>query len=121
LPMDVQRLSANPKVLQTRGKVALRRGPLMYAFEQADNQVSLDTALLPRAATFRSEMDPNLAGGVVKVTTDGLARQPSDWAHQLYRPVDPSPPTRVRLTAVPYAIWGNRGLGEMIVWIDSSD
>jgi uncharacterized protein len=121
LPMDVQRLSANPKVLQARGKVALRRGPLMYAFEQADNQVSLDAALLPRAATLRSEMDPSLAGGVVKVTADGLVRRPSDWAHQLYHPSDPAPPARARLTAVPYAIWGNRGMGEMIVWIDSPD
>ena len=121
LPMDVQRLSAHPKVLQAQGKVALRRGPLVYAFEQADNQVSLGNAVLPRAATFRTELDPNLAGGVVKVTTEALVRKPSDWAHQLYQPADTSAPTPVQLTAVPYAIWGNRGLGEMIVWIDSSD
>jgi DUF1680 family protein len=121
LPMDVQRLSAHPKVLQAQGKVALRRGPLIYSFEQADNEVSLGTAILPGAATFRTELDRNLAGGVVKLTTEGLAHKPSDWAHQLYQPSDTSAPTKVQLTAVPYAIWGNRGLGEMIVWIDASD
>jgi len=119
--MDVQRLSAHPKVLQAQGKVALRRGPLIYSFEQADNEVSLGTAILPGAATFRTELDRNLAGGVVKLTTEGLAHKPSDWAHQLYQPSDTSAPTKVQLTAVPYAIWGNRGLGEMIVWIDASD
>jgi len=121
LPMDVQRLRAHPKVLQAQGKIALRRGPLVYSFEQPDNQVSLGTVVLPRTATFCTELDRNLAGGVVKVMTEGLAHKPADWAHQLYQPSDASAPTKVQLTAVPYAIWGNRGLGEMIVWIDSSD
>ena len=44
--MDVQRLSAHPKVLQAQGKVALCVGRV-YAFEQADNQVSLGNAVLP--------------------------------------------------------------------------
>ena len=109
LPMDVQRLSAHPRVLQAQGKVALRRGPLVYSFEQADNQVSLGNAVLPRAATFRTELDPKLAGGVMKLMTEALVRKPSDWAHQLYQPSDSSAPTPVQLTAVPFAIWGNRG------------
>jgi uncharacterized protein len=120
LPMDVQRLTAHPNVLQAQGKVALRRGPLVYAFEQADNQVSLDTAILPRAAALRTKFDPNLAGGVVTVTADGLVRKPSEWARTLYQPADSSAPAPVQLTAVPYAIWANRGLGAMVVWIDSS-
>ena len=33
--------------------------------------------------------------------------------------VPPSTPKKMPLTAVPYAIWGNRGLGEMIVWVDA--
>jgi uncharacterized protein len=120
LPMDVERLTAHPNVLQAQGKVALRRGPLIYAFEQADNQVPLDATVLPRAATLRTKFDPNLAGGIVTVTADGLVVKPSKWAHALYQPPDPSAPAPVQLTAVPYAIWGNRGLGKMIVWIDSS-
>ena len=120
LPMDVQRLTAHPRVLQAQGKVALRRGPLMYAFEQADNRDSLDAVVLPRGAAFRTDFDPDLAGGVVTVTTEGLVRKPSDWAHRLYQSTDRSAPTPLQLKAVPYAIWGNRGLGAMIVWIDSS-
>ena len=37
LPMEVQRLVANPKGLQAQGKIALRRGPMIYSFEQTDN------------------------------------------------------------------------------------
>ncbi len=120
LPMEVQRLAAHPKVLQAQGKIALRRGPLLYALEQADNPVPLRDASLPAGATFHSRFDPGLAGGVVMVTTEGLVHQAADWDRRLYQPVHASPSKRVALTAVPYAIWGNRGLGEMIVWIDSS-
>jgi hypothetical protein len=120
LPMEVQRLTAHPTVLQAQGKVALRRGPLVYAFEQADNPVSLEDAALPRNATFRTRFDPNLAGGVVTLTAEGLVRKPPAWEHQLYQPANSATPSPVHLTAVPYAIWGNRGLGAMVVWIDSS-
>ena len=56
----------------------------------------------------------------MKVTTEGLVHEGADWDRRLYQPVHGSTPKRMPLTAVPYAIWGNRGLGEMIVWIDSS-
>jgi DUF1680 family protein len=93
---------------------------MIYSFEQADNQVSLSAVTLPRTAVFRTEFDRSLAGGVVKITTDALVRKETDWEHRLYQPADMSAPRPVRLTAVPYAIWGNRGLGEMVVWINSS-
>ena len=120
LPMEVQRLAGHPKVLPTQGKVAVRRGPLIYSFEQADNREALDTVVLPQNATFKTQFDPNLAGGVVKLTTEGLTHKSADWTGRLYQPLDVSPAAPVTLTAVPYAVWGNRGLGQMIVWIDSS-
>ena len=121
LPMDVQRLAAHPSVLQAQGKIAVRRGPMIYAFEQADNAVPLRDVALPSAATFKTALDPALAGGVVKLTTEGVQRDAANWDGLLYQPITPAPaPKRVPLTAVPYAIWGNRGLGDMVVWIDAS-
>jgi hypothetical protein len=120
LPMAVERLTAHPSVVHAQGKVALRRGPLVYAFEQADNPTSLRDAILPREARFDAAFDSTLAGGVVKVTTQGLTQKAGNWEGQLYQPVEASKPTPVPLTAVPYAVWGNRGMGEMIVWIDTS-
>jgi DUF1680 family protein len=122
LPMEVQRLVANPKVLHAQGKIALRRGPLIYSFEQADNTASLREIVLPAGATFRSQFDPALAGGVVKVTTEGFVHDAANWDRRLYQ-LAPAPALaskRTPLTAVPYAIWGNRGLGQMVVWIDAS-
>ena len=119
LPMDVQRLAAHPNVLQAQGKIAVRRGPLIYAFEQADNPVPLHDVVLPVDATFQSRVDPALAGGVVRLTTEGLVHPAANWDGRLYQPAPASASKRVPLTAVPYAIWGNRGAGEMVVWIDS--
>ncbi|HXE81106.1 MAG TPA: beta-L-arabinofuranosidase domain-containing protein, partial [Vicinamibacterales bacterium] len=119
LPMTVERLAAHPNVLHTRGRVALRRGPLVYAFEQADNAVPLQRVVLPRNAKFETPFDADLAGGVVRITANGLARPETSWEGRLYQPIDGGRLTPVKLSAVPYAIWGNRGPGEMIVWIDA--
>jgi DUF1680 family protein len=120
LPMGVQRLAAHPNVVAAQGKVAVRRGPLLYAFEQADNPVPLRDVVLPAGAAFQARVDPGVAGGVVTLTTDGLVQAPASWDQRLYQPAPAAAPKRVPLKAVPYAIWGNRGAGEMIVWIASS-
>ena len=121
LPMPVERLAAHPNVLHSRGKVAIRRGPLVYALEEADNPVPLRRTILPRNAAFETPFDPELAGGVVRITTQGLLRAELDWEGRLYQPAAASAAKPVALSAVPYAIWGNRGMGEMIVWIDESN
>ena len=40
LPMKVQRVKASEKIEATRGKVALRYGPLMYNIEQVDQDIT---------------------------------------------------------------------------------
>ena len=76
--------------------------------------------MLPASAAFQSRFDPALAGGAVRVTTEGLVHDAANWDGRLYQPAQAPASKRVPLTAVPFAIWGNRGLGEMIVWIDAS-
>lgn len=61
LPMPIQRIEASPKVAATAGQVALRRGPLIYCVEAADQP--LDNALDPQESlTARWQAD--LLGGV---------------------------------------------------------
>jgi DUF1680 family protein len=50
-PMGVQRLRANPLVLDDRGKIALRRGPLIYCLEQPDMSTPVDHIVLPLQST----------------------------------------------------------------------
>jgi DUF1680 family protein len=61
LPMPVQRVRSSDKIAATRGKVALRVGPLMYNIEQVDQEIV--GALDPSTALTR-EWRGDLLGGV---------------------------------------------------------
>ena len=98
LPLSVRRVSARPEVKADTGKVALERGPLVYAFEAADNGGHVLDRTLPDSLDFEAVFEPELLGGVTRLAS---------------RPADGQSP----LVAVPYYAWSNRGAGEMAVWL----
>ena len=123
LPMQARRIQAHPSVRQDCGKIALQRGPVVYCIEECDNGKELADILLPRSAAVQEEWLPELLGGTVALTATGLRRRRADWENALYQPlpVEPSPRAEyepVALRAIPYALWDNRGKGEMRVWIN---
>ena len=116
LAMPVERLEAHPAVRQDAGRVALQRGPMVYCLEQADNAAPLQSIMLPRSVALDSHFEPDLLGGVVVVTAEGLIDDDSGWEGRLYRLADTkTKPFRVR--AVPYCVWDNREPGQMLVWM----
>lgn len=120
LPMDVQRLQANPAVAEDRGRVALRRGPMIYCIEQADNSTDLDRLFLPAAAKFEAKPEPGTLSGITVITGQAMLKPQLSWSDTLYRPADQKLEGPVTFRAVPYSTWGNRGLGKMAVWIEGS-
>jgi len=120
LPMDIQRLEANPQVLYDHGKTALRRGPLIYCLEQADQEAPLEQIILPLGAQLESQYTPGLLDGITVIKGQGLLRPLDDWKDVLYQPVHPATTKPVPITAVPYCIRGNRGLGKMAVWLNTA-
>jgi len=116
LPMPVERVRSHPSVRADAGKVALQRGPLVYCLEEADHGKDLWTLSLPEAAPLEIREEPGLLGGTVVLHGPALrcVAGASDGAlYRVARPVEES--TWIR--AVPYHAWGNRGAGEMLVWI----
>jgi DUF1680 family protein len=93
LPMKVQRVKAVEAIAATRGKVALRYGPLVYNLESVDQPID---RVLPPDAALSTQWRADLLGGVI--TIRGLF-------------ADGSP-----LTAIPNYARLNRG-GRSIVWI----
>lgn len=65
LPMEVQRLKADPRIKADANLVALQYGPLVYNVETAD-QHSLDQPL--SAEPLKAEWRPDLLGGVMVIT-----------------------------------------------------
>lgn len=120
LPMDIQRLEANPQVLYDHAKTALRRGPLIYCLEQADQEAPVEQITLPLGAQLESQYAPGLLDGITVIKAQGLLRPLDDWKDVLYQPVHPPTTKPVPITAVPYCIWGNRGLGKMAVWLNTT-
>ncbi len=118
LPMPVQRLKANPKVEADIGRVAFRRGPLIYCFEAADNDGHVRNLVIPPDAPLKAEHRAKLLGGVTVITGTGLAVHQAPWTETLYLPSTAVPGVRnVEFTAIPYFANANREPGEMQVWI----
>jgi len=116
LPMPAERSYANPNVQMDVGRVALRRGPLVYCLEEVDNGGPVQRLKLPRQAELKSTTRADLFDGIVTITAPARALVEDDWKDTLYRTAPPAegPAT---LTAVPYFLWANRGEGSMLVWV----
>lgn len=115
-PMPVERVRANPAIAEVAGQVALQRGPVVYCVEEIDNGPRLSALVLPPAAAPVARWDAGLLGGCLVIESPA---QREEMGASLYSTV---PPARraVTLRAVPYALWANRGEGEMRVWLRES-
>ena len=116
LDMVPRRVYANPNIQADLGRVALRRGPLLYCAEGVDNPGGAHAVKLPRGAKLDERYEANLLGGVVTLTVEAERETASDWDGTLYR-TDPPTTERSPLKAVPYFLWDNRGSGDMLVWL----
>ena len=66
VPLQVQRLHADERIVADRGRVALQFGPLVYNFESVDLPPgkSLDDVALAADAPLSAEWDASLLGGI---------------------------------------------------------
>ncbi|MDP5171617.1 MAG: glycoside hydrolase family 127 protein, partial [Bacteroidia bacterium] len=92
LPMQVHTVAAAREVADDRGKMALTRGPLVYAVEAMDAGDSFDDLAVSETSSFQISWDPELLGGVETIS----------WN---------------QFQAIPYYSWSNRGVGAMKVWL----
>jgi len=123
-PMTPQRVYADPRVKESVGRVAIMRGPLVYAAESIDNSGDVpdlgDLVIPPAAAIVQTKDDSGtpllIAEGMRESGTDD-----GDGASRfggLYRAGEHLAPTK--LTMRPYFMWDNRGDSSMRVWLPES-
>jgi len=116
LPMPVERVHADVRVSAAAGLVALQRGPVVYCVEEKDNGPHLAALSLPRESPLTAHFVSDLLGGCTIIEGNARRKEPGG---QLYT-TESARQTAVRLCAVPYALWANRGEGEMRVWLRES-
>ena len=118
--MQPRTVTANWKVEEDRGKVAVERGPLVYCAESADNdsenvwQETLNAKpefeVVDNYSIKNTEGDGNMFN-VVALKTIAQKASVSDGGKLVLK--DRS------LTLIPYYAWNHRGAGYMEVWMNS--
>jgi len=117
-------MAANPRISDTYGKVAMQRGPLVYALEQLDQGgVALGDLFIRPAAPSTVEVKKDLLGNVTVLKVSGFAAERSyvdeplyqSWANAIGHAKRP-----ITLTFIPYYAIGNREPTPMEVWVPAA-
>ena len=114
LPMPVRRVIAHDSVIADRDRVALQRGPVVYAAEWVDNpNGKVRNIVLPDANALTTEFRPSMLNGVqvIRGRAVGLALDAKGTIQKSDQP----------FLAIPYSTWANRGRGQMAVWLARVD
>ena len=113
LPMTVRRVVANSQVAADQGRVALERGPIVYAAEWVDNpDKKVRNLVLPDSAPLSAEFHADLLKGVEVLKGRAVAYWKDEKGGTVAKEQE--------FTAIPYSAWANRGSGEMTVWLANS-
>lgn len=108
----VKTVYPSSKIPALSGCAAIMRGPLVYCFEGVDNEGDV-LSLRMIADSEKTALREDILGGTVTVTLQGIREKTADGLYSLKKPVR----EKVRVKAIPYYMWGNRGENQMRVWL----
>jgi hypothetical protein len=123
-PMQPVVTVANPRVADEYGRIALLRGPLVYALEQIDQSGAALPDIFYRTSTLITpEIRKDLLGGITVLKVSGQAAEKPLGEEPLYEPLSVvlnRAKRPVNLTFIPYYAIGNREPTPMEVWVPIS-
>jgi DUF1680 family protein len=113
-PMPVRTIIADERVNEDNCKIAVQRGPVIYCAEWPDNNTGnvLNLIIKPNAM-FTAEFEPALLDGTEVIRTSGSQTKSNPDGSIETLAEEP-------VTLIPYALWNNRGAGQMVVWFPTS-
>ena len=114
--MPVAELRANPKVHHCAGRVAVKRGPVVYCAEGVDNGDNLKSVAISKTPGYSCERSQIEGSETMKIFCECAAISQKSKAEALYFE-KPFKMEKKRLELIPYAAWANRGKTEMLVWL----
>jgi hypothetical protein len=114
LPMTVREVIADERIKDDIGKMAVQRGPVIYCAEWPDNNDGkVLNLVIDKKSAFSSEFTPGLLGGTQIIKTSGYQTKKT-----LDGRIESS--EKENVTLIPYALWNNRGPGQMMVWLPTT-
>ena len=118
--MDARIVEANPLVEESRGQVAVMRGPIVYCAESQDlGGTDIDNITIPVDAKFTPVETTIASSRIMALQGEVVVRDETSWEGVLYRDVAKSKQTKT-IRLIPYYAWGNRGKSEMTVWMPAA-
>ena len=118
MTMPVRLMEANPLVEEVRNQVAIKRGPIVYCLESADlpQGIRIDDVLIPADIQLEPVMIEIDGHPVMALEGVAALADEASWQGQLYREIGRAG-RELPIRLIPYYAWGNRGKGEMSVWL----
>jgi DUF1680 family protein len=114
-PMEIRQVIADERIKDDVGKIAIQRGPVIYCAEWPDNNGgNILNLVIDREAPMTCEFIPFLLDGTEVIKTSGYQTKKT-----LDGSIEKLPEETV--TLIPYALWNNRGPGQMMVWLPVSE
>ena len=112
--MPVRKVVADERIKDDIGKIAFQRGPVIYCAEWPDNNSgNVLNFVIKKDAAFTTEFVPSLLDGTQVIKTTGFqTKRTLDGKIELLK--------EEPVTLIPYALWNNRGPGQMRVWFPTS-
>lgn len=101
------------KIPAVSGMAAIRRGPLVYCFEDADNGNVLSLALKRGGKITVCEPDTDEPDGITRLKVEAVRFEDNNKPYSFDEPKT----TDTLVVAVPYYTWGNRGENAMRVFM----
>lgn len=118
LNMTTKLMRSNNRVKANFGQVAVTRGPLVYAAEEADNEAPLWDYHVNTKDDATYDYQEETLGRVGVITVPATREQLESTDDALYKSIDDVPnEIDTQLTLVPYYSWANRLNGQMRVWL----
>lgn len=113
LDMTPYPIYSDTRVRQNEGQAAIQCGPLVYCFEGIDNGGDVHSLRIAKNMNITTGKSIPELVDVKTLSVPGYRVTSEPGLYSNIRPtVKPC-----TLTAVPYYIWGNRGLNQMRVWM----
>jgi len=112
LDMQIETVEANPEVRDVCGRAALKRGPVVYCAEGADNRFNLRDVRIRRDTKWQLYEKEIENTRMIAISGPAEIRRRTD---RLYS-AEPIEKQVVTLNLIPYHTWANRGANEMNVW-----
>ena len=120
MAMPTRIIEANPLVEESRGQVAVQRGPIVYCAESQDlGGTDIDHVALPVDARFTPVSQQVDGMTLTALETTAIVRPQASWTGTLYRDASTEKKQKT-IRLIPYFAWGNRGKSEMTVWMPAA-